>query len=132
MSDLFICNIMKYKRGQTLLMLLVFMIIAIMVTSAATSLILINSRNTQKMEGGEIAFQIAESGIENGLLRLLRNPNYTGENNLSIGNGTVDIVVTGSNPYTITSTATGGNFTRTLQVVVNYNGNMTITSWREI
>lgn len=113
-------------------MLLVFMIIAITVTGAATSLILINSRNTQKMEGGQIAFQIAESGIENGLLRLLRNPNYTGENNLNLGDGTADITVTGSNPYTITSTGTSGNFTRTIQVNVNYNGSMTINSWREI
>ena len=122
----------QFNKGQTLLMLLVFMIIAITVTSAATTLILVNSANTQKMEGGEIAFNIAEGGIENGLLRLLRNPNYTGENDLVIGDGTVDISVTGSNPYTITSVGTSGNFSRTLQVVVNYNGNMTITSWREI
>ena len=120
------------QKGQALLMLLVFMIIAITVTSAATILILVNSRNTQKMEGGEIALHAAESGMENGLLRLLRNPFYTGENDLLIGSGTVDITVTGNNPYTITSTATNGNFTRTLQVVVNYNGNMTINSWREI
>jgi len=120
------------NKGQTLLMLLVFMIIAIMVTTAATSLIIINSRNTQKMEGGEVAYQIAESGVENGLLRLLRNPNYTGENDVSIGDGSVDIVVTGTNPYTITATSTSGNFSRTIQAVVNYNGNMTITSWREI
>lgn len=123
---------MNYKKGQTLLMLLVFMIIAITVTGAATSLILINSRNTQKMEGGEVAFHIAEGGIENGLLRLLRNPNYTGENDLELGTGIVDITVTGSNPYTVTATGSSGNFTRTLQVIVNYNGNMTITSWREI
>src|SRR3989338_1300379 len=123
---------MDYKRGQTLLMLMVFLIIAVTVTSAAASLILVNTANTQKMEGGTIAFQIAESGIENALLRLLRNPNYTGENDLPIGNGTADISVTGANPYTITSTGISGNFSRTIQVVVNYNGNMTITSWREV
>lgn len=121
----------KNKQGQTLLMLLVFMIIAITVTTAATSLILINSGNTQKMEGGEIAFNVAEAGIENGLLRLLRNPNYTGET-LSLNEGVTTIVVTGTNPYTITSTGVNGNFSRVIQVIVNYNGNMTITSWREI
>ena len=91
---------MDYKRGQTLLMLMVFLIIAVTVTSAAASLILVNTANTQKMEGGTIAFQVAESGIENALLRLLRNPNYTGENDLPIGNGTADISVAGTNPYT--------------------------------
>src|SRR3989344_9457916 len=122
----------QIKSGQTLLMLMVFMIIAITVTSGAAGMILVNTANTQKMEGGTVAFQVAESGIENALLRLLRNPNYTGENDLAIGNGMVDISVTGSNPYTITSTGISGNFSRTIQIVVNYNGNITITSWREV
>ena len=119
------------KQGQTLLMLLVFMIIALTVTSAATTLILVNSANTQKMEGGTIAFQIAESGIENALLRLLRNPAYTGET-LPLNGGSATITVAGTNPYTITSIGENGNFTRTLQVVVNYNGIMTFSSWREV
>ncbi|OGK16093.1 hypothetical protein A2774_01840 [Candidatus Roizmanbacteria bacterium RIFCSPHIGHO2_01_FULL_39_12c] len=118
------------KRGQTLIMLLVFMIIAITVTTAATALILVNSASAQKMEGGIIAYSVAESGIENGLLRLLRNPFYTGET-LNLDEGTATITVTGSNPYTITSTGQSGSFTRVLQVVVNYNGNMTIASWNE-
>lgn len=119
------------KKGQALLMLLVFMIIAITVTTAAAAMVFVNTANTQKMEGGNTALQIAESGMENALLRLLRNPNYTGET-LVIGNGTAAITVSGSNPYTITSRGESGNFTRTLQVIVNYNGNMTINSWREI
>ena len=122
---------MNYKQGQTLLMLLVFMIIAITITSAATTLIIVNSANTQKLEGGTVAYHIAESGIENALLRLLRNPNYAGET-LSINGGTATITVAGSNPYNLTSTGKKGNFSRTLQVIVNYNGNMTISSWREI
>lgn len=124
-------NQRQLQKGQILLMLLVFMIIAIIVTSAATTLILVNSANTQKMEGGAVAFNIAESGIENALLRLLRNPNYTGET-LALNSGTATINITGSNPYTITSIGQGGNFSRTLQVIVNYNGNMTISSWREV
>jgi len=122
---------MNYKQGQTLLMLLVFMVIAITITSAATILILVNSANTQKFEGGTVAYHITESGIENALLRLLRNPNYAGET-LSVNGGTATITVTGSNPYTINSTGKKGNFSRTLQVIVNYNGNMTISSWREV
>ncbi len=124
-------NYQRQQKGQTLLMLLVFMIIAITVTSAATTLILVNSSNTQKMEGGTVAYQIAESGIENALLRLLRNPNYSGET-LALNGGSATITVTGSNPYTITSLGKSGNFSRTLQVVINYNGNMTISSWREV
>lgn len=122
---------MKSKKGQTLLMLLVFMIIAITVTSAATTLIMLSSAGMQKIESGTVAFQIAESGIENGLLRLLRNPNYTGET-LNLNGGTATITVTGSNPYTVTSVGEKGNFQRTIQVVLDYNGVMTINSWREV
>ncbi len=120
-----------YKKGQALLMLLVFSIIGITVTSAATVLVLTNSANAQKVEGGTVAHQIAESGMENALLRLLRNPFYTGET-LSVDGGTAVITVTGSNPYTITSVGSKNDFSRTIQVVLNYNGTMTITSWKEI
>lgn len=119
------------KKGQTLIMLLVFMIVAITVTSAATILILLNSSGAQKYEGGTVTYMVAESGMENAILRLLRNPFYTGET-LPVNGGTAVISVTGSNPYTITSIGSKDGFSRTIQVVVNYNGNMTITSWKEI
>ncbi|MBI4009480.1 hypothetical protein HY357_04550 [Candidatus Roizmanbacteria bacterium] len=120
------------KKGQALIMLLVFIIIGITVTSAAVAIMIINSTSAQKAESGTVAFQIAESGIENALLRLLRDPTYTGETNLPIGDGSSSISVIGSNPYTITATGVNGNFTRKLEAVVNYNGIMNITSWREI
>ncbi len=120
------------KKGQALIMLLVFIIIGITVTSAAVAIMIINSTSAQKAESGTVAFQIAESGIENALLRLLRDPTYTGETNLPIGDGSSSISVIGSNPYTITATGVNGNFTRKLEAVVNYNGIMNIISWREI
>lgn len=122
---------MTGKKGQTLLMLLVFMIIGLTVTSASAVLLFLNSSSSQKIEGGTIAYTIAESGMENAILRLLRNPNYTGET-LSLDGGSAIITVTGSNPYTITSKGTKNNFSRTIQVEVDYNGSMTINSWKEI
>jgi|SRR3989338_1963490 len=122
----------KQKKGQALLMLLVFSVIGLLVGSAATTLILVNSSNVQKSQAGLTTLQIAESGMENALIRILRNPNYQGET-LTIGQGTATITVTGSGPFTLTSIGSIGNFSRTIQVIADYNNNiLTVTSWREV
>lgn len=121
------------QKGQALITLLFFMIIAITVTSAAIVMILVNSLSGTRYQQGELAYHVAQSGADNAILRLLRNPNYTGENDIVIGGGSVDIQVTGSGPYTITSTGSYGTFTRTVETTVNYVNNLlTITSQREI
>jgi hypothetical protein len=122
----------QLQRGQALITLLFFMIIAITITSAAVVILLTNSVSAQKLEQGTVSYYTAESGAENALLRLLRDPNYTGET-LTIDGTTVVATVTKSGSvYTITSSATFGNFKRTIQVVATYVGNiLTATSWKE-
>ena len=120
------------KKGQTLVFLLVFMTIAITVTAAAVVLMVVNSQSANRMELGSIAYDVAEGGAENAILRLLRDPSYTGET-LTIGTGTATITVTGSGPYTILSKGVSGNFLRQVEIQVAYSsGIMSITSWREI
>lgn len=117
------------KRGQTVVILLVFMVIGITITSASVMILLSESSNTSKFQQALISQQIAESGAENALLRLLRDPTYTGET-LTVGAGTATISVSGS---TITSVGTSGNFRRTIQVQTTYTNNiLTISSWQEI
>ncbi len=135
---------MKQKQGQTLVALLIFVIIVTTITSAAVSVMILNSVGASKFEQGYETQQMAESGAENAVLRLLRDPNYTGTNYngeppLSFGSGTsVSTLVskTGISPnivYTIVSTATNGNFTRKIQVTATYNSNiLTLTSWKEV
>jgi len=120
------------QKGQTLVMLLIFMIIAITITSAATVVVLLNSSSTSKFEQATITYSIAESGAENAIIRLLRNPNYTGES-LTVGDGTAAVTVVGTNPKIITSIATLRNFQRTIQVTASYSNNiLSVTSWKEI
>ena len=122
----------RYMRGQVLLMLLVFSVIGLLVTSAATTLVLVNSANAQKTQAGLTTLHVAESGMENALLRFLRNPGYTVET-LTVGEGTATITISGSGPFLITSVGRVGSFSRTIQVTVDYNNNiLTVTSWREI
>jgi hypothetical protein len=127
---------LSYQRGQALITLLFFMIIGLTITSAAIVMILINSNSGTRQQQGEVAYQVAQSGAENGLLRLLRTPTtYTGET-LTIGQGQAVITVGGSgtsgSPYIITSTGTVGNFKRTVEVRATYiNNQLTVTSEKE-
>ena len=84
---------MNYKSGQALVTLLVFMIIAVTITSSAVMIIILNSKGSYRFQDGLVAYQIAESGAENAILRLLRNPDYTGETDLAVGEGTASIPV---------------------------------------
>ena len=125
-------NIHSYQQGQTLVTLLVFSVVALTVATAAVSIMINVSQGTNRVEGNVAATQTAESGIENALLRLLRDPSYTGET-LPVGDGTAVITVTGTNPKTITVIGTINSHSKTIEATATFtNGIMTVTSWREI
>ncbi len=120
-------------KGQTLVSLMVFMVVAIIIITAAVAVTIINSKSTSKFYQGTVSYTLAEAGIENAIIRLLRDPDYTGETQILDGN-TIEIQVSGGGgaPYTITSSGTNGNFTRTIQATASYNDNvLTIASWQE-
>ncbi len=120
------------NKGQALVLLLTFMLIAILVTSASIALVLNSSVGTSKLYQGSNSLDIAESGAETAMIKLLRNPNYAGET-LSVGGGQAVVTVTGTNPKTVLSRGTISNFTRTIQVIVDTSNNtLTATSWKEI
>lgn len=124
---------MKNKiKGQALISLLVFMIIAITVTTGAVFLLISNSINTTKIARGNNSLTVAEAGAENALINLLRDTSYTGET-LSVENGEAEVTVTGTNPYLVISKGTDGDFSRTVEVSVEFvNNEMRINSWKEV
>ncbi|HUD44121.1 MAG TPA: hypothetical protein VMR41_01120 [Patescibacteria group bacterium] len=89
-------------------------------------------KSTNRLTQANVSRSIAESGVENALLRLLRNPGYTGEV-MSLNGGTATVQVTGSSSaYMIKSTGVNGNFIHTINVTTQTtNGSMTVTSWSE-
>jgi len=122
----------KLNTGQALVMLLMYMMIAIIITSASVMLIIINSQATDSLYQGSTAYDIAESGAETAMIKLVRNPNYSGET-VSVGSGQAVITVTGDNPKTIVSRGTLNNFTRSIQVIADTSNNtITATSWKEL
>lgn len=126
------CFAGQFQKGQALITLLFFVIIAATITGAATIIIAVNTTATSKLEEGATAYYAAESGIENAMLRILRDQIYTGET-LTIDGATVVISVTGSNPKTVVSVGKSGNFKRTIQAQTNYsNGYYTVSTWKEV
>lgn len=133
--------IKKYKQlfipnpldGQALITLLFYVLILVTVITASIMLLIINLSSAQKVQDGTRAYYIAEGGAENALLRVLRDPTYTGEVNLPVGDGFATTVVTPGNPTTIISTGRVNNFVRQIQVIADFtSGYYTISSWREV
>ena len=102
------------------------------ITTGAIIIIIINSISASRFQEGTLAYYAAESGVENALLRLLRDPNYIGET-LTVGAGTAVITVSGSNPKTVVVVGFNGNFKRTVSAQMDYNnGYYTFSNWKEI
>ena len=122
-----------HQKGQALITLLFFVLISLTITSAAIIIIIVNSISATKSQEGTLAYYTAESGVENALLRLLRDPNYPGET-ITVGTSTAVITVTKSgNTTTVVSVGTNGNFKRTVQAQMVYtNGAYTFSNWKEI
>jgi len=122
------------QKGQTLVMLLIFIVIAVMITTASVAMIVTNLQASDKLYQGTTALDVAESGAETAMIKLLRDPNYAGET-VAVGTGQATIIVAsaGATTKTIISKGTIGNFTRKIQVVADYtNSILTASSWKEI
>ena len=120
------------QKGQTLVTLLFFMAIAFTVTTGAVIVVFANTTGQTKIQQSQSAYYTAEGGAENALMRLLRDPTYTGET-MAVGEGTAVVSITGSGPYTITSMGTVGNFVRKVQVIASYTNNiLAVQSWKEL
>ena len=119
----------KSEAGQTLVSLLVFSVVALAVTTTAISVTINTSQATQAVENRVYIQHAAQSGIENALLMLLRDPTYGGET-ITIDDVTIVTTIVGSDPHTITATADNARFSHTEEAVVTYTNNiLTISSW---
>ena len=116
--------------GFAAITLIVFAAVAgIVVTAAASSIIvnnLIASRFTQSLQ----AYYLAQTGLEEGVVNYLRNPNYSGGLK-TFEDGTANITLSADKKAMI-STGTVGAFQRSIGVSLDYSGSLTVSSWKEI
>lgn len=117
------------QKGSVLVTLLVVMAVAVIVTASALALSQINNQSISDYISGDTAYSLAESGIETGMLRMLRDRSYTGEQ-LSFDEGNVDILVSGTGPITIFATGKSGISIRSIEVTGDFSDNEFIISDR--
>lgn len=122
----------KYQEGQTLVLLLVFIMVTIAITTAATFIIATNSLSATAVSQGLATREMAEAGAEKALLGLIRDPNYKGET-FSLDSGTVTATVSGTTTLTIDVAATNGDYVKRVEVRATYSNNvLTPVSWKDV
>lgn len=118
------------EKGQALITLIFFTVIAVVIITAAVSVLFTNSLSTTSAELGQEAYYAAEAGVEDGLLRLLRDPNASGGNISISGDTSASYTI---NSDTIVSIGIVGTVKRKIEVQTLYtDGIRTISSWKEI
>jgi Tfp pilus assembly protein PilX len=122
----------KNDRGMALVTVLIFSVVAIIVITLGITLMIIQTGSSSKATSSKKAIFVAESAMENALIRLLRNPSYAGET-LTFSDGTATIIVTGNTTKTVSVSSDVFSSNRTIEVVLSeLNGVNSIISWKEV
>lgn len=122
----------EQQSGQTLVTLLIFIAFAITVTISSIAVIISSTQSVTTLSQGEKAYIIAETGVENAILRVLRDRTYTGET-LTVDGGTAEVSVSGSTLIDVVSIGRYQGFTRTLHAQTQFNqGVLEIVTWEEL
>jgi len=114
----------KSKKGVAILIAVLSLGGLIFTISMASAIISFwANQNIKSIRDSNKAFYAAQSGIQDSLIKLERNKDFTGNFNLSV-NATNDAYVTvtfSSNQTTITSTSTISSINKKLQTVADIN-----------
>lgn len=124
-------NLSTSISGQALTSLLIIMFVGLSIITTSVGLINTNISSTFGLIEANDALVIAESGAEDALIKILRNPNYVG-GTLPINGGLATISIASTNPYTFISQGVIGQHQRSIQVTINNSsGITTVSSWKE-
>lgn len=133
------CKILVNNKGYiAFTSLLIISLVALSIAFSISMLGIEEVKTALGFKKGQETQDIAESCIEEGLLRLKNDNTYTGTSQpLNVGGGSCTIIVSGTNPnYTIFATAAiNGHPTYNKKIQVKTKrgaGSVTITSWQEI
>jgi hypothetical protein len=126
-------NLTLQKNGSAIIMMLITMAIFMIVTSAAVTISFINNSSITSITLGDETLHAAESGAEEGLIKLIRSSTYSGES-LTIDNADVTITVTDSGPQkVINSEAEFNDYLKKVEVIGSFsNSSFTVSSWKEV
>ena len=120
------------NKGQALIPVLIIMLITMILGVGVLHLsigsLLLNSYWLE----GEKVLMATEGALENGLMRILRNPGYSGES-LQINEINCTIETSGQAPVVMTAECSSLRSKRRLQAEVSFiNGEMLVSNYQEV
>lgn len=119
------------KKGQALLIVILLSAIVLTIGMVTSSLSVANLQETIIFKEGVKTYFLAESALENGLIRLLRNPQYSGES-LQL-EGVPCIIEVSQEPVQVRAWCDTGQVIRRLEADVSFiDGQMQVSQFREI
>ncbi len=122
-----------YTKGQAVITVIFIAVIGMFIATGAIFSVANALESLSIEELGISAYQVAESGIEYSVLRLMRDPSFSG-GVLQVGEGgSSAITITGGSQVTIQSIGTVGAVSRKIIATAHYdNLVLVIDSWKEI
>lgn len=118
--------------GQAMLPVILIMLTVLILGTAGLHLSLGGLMISRASFEGERVLMAAEGALENGLLRLLRQPGYTGET-LQVAGFDCTITVSGEAAKTVSSVCHSPVIQRGLRASVTFiNGEMLVSDYEEI
>ncbi len=123
------------QKGQALISILLIMSLAVLVVSSALVSTSLSKTAGISTESDRVLYS-AETGVEEALIKLLRDPNYQTDS-FTIDGVLVNIKIQIGNPnpnqVTIKSEALADNLKRTVEVLATFEDNiLTITNWKQV
>lgn len=120
------------QSGHVTVALLIITVVGIVVSTALVGMVAVSALGTYRFQAGSSVIAAAEGGLENAILRLLRDSSYTGETT-TISGVPVTIEVSGTDPLVAVATARSGQFYRAMAAELTIvNGLVSVSDWYEL
>lgn len=121
-----------YNRGQALLPLLILLLLVLTLGVGVLQLSIGGMLISSSSQGGEAVLVATEGALENGLMRILRNPSYSGES-LQVGGIPCTISTSGSTTILMVASCNSGRSIRKIKAEISSNqGRMVVNNIKEI
>ena len=130
---LFVIYNKRMQRGYLAISsILIISAVVLAITISVSYLSIGEGQSSLALYKGENTLSFIEGCMEDALLKIRSNPLYNGTTIMHNGETcTITVVNGGGGNYTLTATTTDTSYIRTVQVVVNRDYSITMTSWKE-
>lgn len=122
----------KKQQGQALIMVILIGVISIIAVVSASTLVISELKKNTATASGVAQYAVTYGALENAFMRLLRDPNYSGET-VTLGTSTCYITATSGLTKTVDVRCTNGQYVRKLGATVIFSGGtMSVSGISEI